>query len=155
CTPSFSSRSSSRSGGLGIVGSSIATAAFVTHRPHLVYDAQMSSPRDLESAALAVAEAVQTAGRGLVDREALVELIALAAVAEEHVLVVGPPGTAKSEAVRRVARALGGRYFEYLLGRFTEPTEIFGPVDLRKLREGVVETQIEGMLPDAEVAFLD
>jgi MoxR-like ATPase len=47
------------------------------------------------------------------------------------------------------------RYFEYLLGRFTEPNEIFGPIDLRKLREGVVETQTEGMLPEAEIAFLD
>src|SRR5689334_19122936 len=49
----------------------------------------------------------------------------------------------------------GGSYFEYLLGRFTEPSEIFGPVDLRKLREGTVETETTGMLPEAEVAFLD
>jgi MoxR-like ATPase len=54
-----------------------------------------------------------------------------------------------------VARTLGGGYFEYLIGRFTEPSEIFGPVDLRKLREGVVETETRGMLPEAEVAFLD
>jgi MoxR-like ATPase len=91
----------------------------------------------------------------LVDREVLVELIALGAVAREHLLVIGPPGTAKSEAVRRVARALGGVYFEYLLGRFTEPSEIFGPVDLRKLKDGVVETETSGMLPEAEIAFLD
>ncbi|MDV3444067.1 hypothetical protein R0G64_32750, partial [Pseudomonas otitidis] len=38
----------------------------------------------------------------------------------------------------QVAQVLGGRYFEYLLGRFTEPSELFGPVDLRKLREGTV-----------------
>jgi MoxR-like ATPase len=99
--------------------------------------------------------ALQDAGRGLVEREALVELVALAAVAGEHLLVVGPPGTAKSEAVRRVARALGGQVFEYLLGRFTEPSEIFGPIDLRRLKEGVVETQTTGMLPEAEIAFLD
>src|SRR5205085_570453 len=65
------------------------------------------------------------------------------------------PGTGKSEAVRRVARALGGRYFEYLLGRFTEPSEIFGPIDLRRLKEGVLETQTDGMLPEADIAFLD
>jgi len=64
--------------------------------------------------------AIRLASRGLVERDVLVELIALSAVAEEHLLVIGEPGTAKSEAVRRVARALGGRYFEYLLGRFTE-----------------------------------
>jgi MoxR-like ATPase len=98
---------------------------------------------------------VAEAGRGLIERESLVELIALAAVAREHLLVIGPPGTAKSEAVRRVAKAIGGEYFEYLLGRFTEPSEIFGPIDLRKLKEGVVETETSGMLPEAEVAFLD
>jgi MoxR-like ATPase len=99
--------------------------------------------------------ALHDAARGLVEREALLEVVVLAAVAEEHVLVVGPPGTAKSEAVRRVARAVSGHYFEYLFGRFTEPSEIFGPVDLRKLKEGVVETVTTGMLPEAEVAFLD
>jgi MoxR-like ATPase len=99
--------------------------------------------------------ALDDAARGLVDREVLVELLALAAVAGEHLLVIGPPGTAKSEAVRRVARGLEAQYFEYLLGRFTEPSEIFGPVDLRRLREGVVETETRGMLPEAEVAFLD
>jgi len=102
-----------------------------------------------------IREALVDAGRGLVEREAMVELVTLCAVAGEHLLVVGPPGTAKSEAVRRTARALGGGYFEYLLGRFTEPSEIFGPVDLRKLREGLVETETAGMLPEAEVAFLD
>jgi MoxR-like ATPase len=109
----------------------------------------------LAGAAASLRQALADASRGLVEREALVEMIALAAVAGEHVLVVGPPGTAKSEAVRRVARAVGGRYFEYLLGRFTEPSEIFGPVDLRRLKEGVVETETSGMLPEAEFAFLD
>ncbi|MCB9673510.1 MAG: AAA family ATPase [Alphaproteobacteria bacterium] len=109
----------------------------------------------MQESADRVREAIRTATEGLVDREAVVELIALAAVAREHVLLIGPPGTAKSEAVRRISRALGGQTFEYLLGRFTEPSEIFGPVDLARLREGVVETRTEGMLPEAEIAFLD
>jgi MoxR-like ATPase len=95
------------------------------------------------------------ARRGLVERELLVEAVILCAVAGEHLLVVGPPGTAKSQAARRVASGLGGRYFEYLLGRFTEPNEVFGPVDLRRLRDGVVEIETAGMLPEADVAFLD
>ena len=98
---------------------------------------------------------ISAATAGLVEREALVEMVALSAVAEEHVLVIGPPGTAKSEAVRRIARATGGQYFEYLLGRFTEPSEIFGPVDLHKLKDGLVETDTLGMLPEADIAFLD
>jgi len=105
--------------------------------------------------AASLRHAIADAANGLVERETLVELIVLAAVAQEHLLVIGPPGTAKSVAVHRVAETIGGRYFEYLLGRFTEPNEIFGPVDLRKLKEGVVETQVSGMLPEAEIAFLD
>ncbi|ALN92375.1 AAA family ATPase [Lysobacter gummosus] len=112
-------------------------------------------PTDAQQAAARVRDAVHAATTGLVEREQLAELIVLAAVAQEHLLILGPPGTAKSAVVRRVAAALGGRYFEYLLGRFTEPSELFGPVDLRRLREGVVETDVTGMLPEAEVAFLD
>ncbi len=116
-----------------------------------------------EEASERLRKAMRSASRGLVEREALVELVVLAAVAGEHLLVIGPPGTAKSEAARRIARAVGGgaegrgaaRYFEYLLGRFTEPSELFGPVDLRRLKEGEVVTDTTGMLPEAEIAFLD
>lgn len=114
-----------------------------------------TSTEDIGAMAASLRDAIADAAKGLVERETLVELIVLAAVAQEHLLVIGPPGTAKSVAVHRVAETIGGRYFEYLLGRFTEPNEIFGPVDLRKLKEGVVETQISGMLPEAEIAFLD
>ncbi|GAA0950727.1 hypothetical protein GCM10009554_51170 [Kribbella koreensis] len=109
----------------------------------------------LEVDARAVNTAVGLARAGLVDRELIAEVVVLCAVAGEHLLVIGAPGTAKSEAVRRVAAELGGSYFEYLLGRFTEPNEIFGPVDLRRLREGIVEIETAGMLPEAEIAFLD
>ncbi|WP_374519510.1 AAA family ATPase [Undibacterium squillarum] len=108
-----------------------------------------------QKAAVQIREAIKEATSGLVNREQLAELIILGAVAQENLLVIGPPGTAKSAVVRRVAQSFGGKYFEYLLGRFTEPSELFGPVNLAKLREGLVETDISGMLPDAEIAFLD
>lgn len=109
----------------------------------------------LTQAAQALRQGIAAATAGLVGREQLAELIILGAVAREHLLVVGPPGTAKSAVVRRVAQALGGRYFEYLLGRFTEPSELFGPVSLEKLKQGTVETDTTGMLPESEIAFLD
>lgn len=109
----------------------------------------------MQNAAARLRDAIREATDGLIDREHLAELLILAAVAQEHLLVIGPPGTAKSAVVRRVAQSLGGNYFEYLLGRFTEPSELFGPVNLNKLREGLVETDIGGMLPEAEIAFLD
>jgi MoxR-like ATPase len=98
---------------------------------------------------------IRTATTSMVGREHIAELMILAAIAQEHLLIIGPPGTAKSAVVRRVSQTLGGKYFEYLLGRFTEPNELFGPVDFVKLREGVVETNTTGMLPEADIAFLD
>ncbi|MBI3271342.1 MAG: AAA family ATPase [Planctomycetes bacterium] len=90
-----------------------------------------------------------------VEKREILELLALASVAGENLLLVGPPGTAKSQVVMDFAARLEGRYFEYLLTRFSEPNELFGPVDLRKLKEGIVVTNVEGMLPDCEFAFLD
>ena len=102
-----------------------------------------------------IRECIKVATQGFIGRQQLAELIILAAIAKEHLLVIGPPGTAKSAVVRRMARIMHGNYFEYLLGRFTEPSELFGTVNLKKLREGRVETDTQGMLPEAEIAFLD
>lgn len=90
-----------------------------------------------------------------VGRDEVIDLIALAAVAGEHLFLLGPPGTAKSLLVRSFAERVRGRYFEYLLTRFSEPNELFGPIDLVRLREGVVAAVTAGMLPEAEFAFLD
>src|SRR5262249_44432709 len=56
---------------------------------------------------------------------------------------------------RQFASAVRGSYFEYLLTRFSEPNEVFGPIDLVRLREGTVTTVTTGMLPEAEFIFLD
>lgn len=93
--------------------------------------------------------------RSFVGRDEVVDLIALAVVAGEHLFLYGPPGTAKSALIRQFASAVHGRYFEYLLTRFSEPNELFGPIDLVRLREGTVATVTSGMLPEAEFAFLD
>jgi len=85
----------------------------------------------------------------------VVRLMLIAAIAGEHMVLVGPPGTAKSALVRMFAKLVQASYFEYLLTRFTEPNEIFGPIDIQRFREGQYERRMEGMLPQAEIAFLD
>jgi MoxR-like ATPase len=100
-------------------------------------------------------EVIETLKRRFVGRDEVVELIALAVVAGEHLFLHGPPGTAKSALIRRFATAVRGQYFEYLLTRFSEPNEVFGPIDLVRLREGTVATVTTGMLPEAEFVFLD
>jgi MoxR-like ATPase len=100
-------------------------------------------------------EVVEPLKRRFVGRDEVIDLIALALVAGEHLFLHGPPGTAKSALIRHFARGVRGRYFEYMLTRFSEPNEIFGPIDIAELRAGRVVTVTTGMLPEAEFVFLD
>ena len=88
-------------------------------------------------------------------KDEIIDLLGLCLVGGENLFILGPPGTAKSALVRELGLRIHGRTFEYLLTRFTEPNELFGPFDIRKLREGVLETNTEGMLPEASIVFLD
>jgi MoxR-like ATPase len=97
-------------------------------------------------------------GRHFVDKQALVDLMLVAAVAQEPLLLVGPPGTAKSDLVIKFKDALGLSgldYFEYLLTRFTEPSEVLGPIDINELRSGKYLRREKGKLPTARLVFLD
>jgi MoxR-like ATPase len=94
--------------------------------------------------------------RDMLQRDAAVRVLLLGALAGEHVLLIGPPGTAKSELARRLHRVFAGaRYFERLLTRFSVPEELFGPLSLRALEDDRYERLTDGFLPTAQVAFLD
>lgn len=100
----------------------------------------------------------QRLARYFVQKQELVDLMTICCVAQEPLLIVGPPGTAKSDLVTKFAEALGlesGDYFEYMLTKFTEPSELIGPIDLAKLKDGAYVRKVEGKLPLARVAFLD
>ena len=93
--------------------------------------------------------------RTFVGKDEIIDLMGVALAAGENLFLLGPPGTAKSALVYDLGRRLRGRTFEYLLTRFTEPNELFGPFDIRRLREGELVTNTEGMLPEASFVFLD
>lgn len=91
----------------------------------------------------------------LIGKDEVIEVLGVALTAGENAFLLGPPGTGKSALVQELAASLHGRSFDYLLTRFTEPSELFGPFDLRKLRDGDLVTNTEGMLPEADFVFLD
>ncbi len=104
-----------------------------------------------------------------VKKDEEIDMILISAISGEPLLFVGEPGTAKSDMIVKFAKLLpysekepeavyykSGGYFEYMLTRFTEPSEIIGPIDIAKLKnEGVFERNVNGKLPTAEIVFLD
>lgn len=110
---------------------------------------------DLRLASTLRKEILEPMKESFVGKDEIIDLLGLCLVARENLFLLGPPGTAKSALVQELARRIDGRIFDYLLTRFTEPNEIFGPFDIRRLRDGELETNTEGMLPEADFVFLD
>ncbi len=91
-----------------------------------------------------------------VGKDEIIDLLGICLLARENAFLLGPPGTAKSAIVRELSASVtDGKNFEYLLTRFTEPNEIFGPFDIRRLKDGDLVTNTEGMMPEASMVFLD
>jgi MoxR-like ATPase len=110
---------------------------------------------DLIQIAARLQKVGDTLSRSFLDKQELIRLMLVSVVAGEHMVLIGPPGTAKSALVRQFGKLIDARVFDYLLTRFTEPNELFGPVDIRAFREGTYTRRTTGMLPEAEIVFLD
>ncbi|MET8895202.1 AAA family ATPase [Streptomyces albogriseolus] len=90
------------------------------------------------------------------ERDDVVRTLAVTLLAGQHSLVLGPPGTAKSELARELTgRIDGAAYWEILLSKFTAPTRMFGPIDVAALARGEYRQVYDGRATTAHVAFVD
>lgn len=101
-------------------------------------------------------QAIEILERRFLERSELIRLLMLGIMSGENALLIGPPGTAKSQLARSISKLFGSEHwFEYLLTRFTTPDEIFGPVSLQQLKADQYVRKTAGYLPSAQFAFLD
>lgn len=114
--------------------------------------------RELSDLCERVRRHIDSLSQWFVAREEVIEIATLCAMLGEPLLLLGPPGTAKSQLCARFSESLhlnATQRFEYLLTPFTEPSELFGPIDLNALRDGRFMRRHEGMITHVKVAFLD
>src|SRR5690625_609264 len=91
-----------------------------------------------------------------IEREKEVEAMLIALLSNQHLLMIGPAGTAKSALSMELSKIIeGSQYFQWLLTRFSTPEELFGPLSLKELENGVYKRNIKSKMPEANIAFLD
>lgn len=95
--------------------------------------------------------------KGVYEKEQIIAVALLCAVAGENMFLLGPPGTAKSMVASRLKKVFkDSKSFDYLMSRFSTPDEIFGPISISRLKnEDRYERLTAGYLPEADVVFLD
>jgi MoxR-like ATPase len=103
-----------------------------------------------------IAQIRQELRQTFLERADLIDGALAALLSAHHVLVIGPPGTAKSMLADEICRRIdGANYFQWLLTRFTTPEEVFGAVSLKALEQDDYRRVTARKLPEAHIAFLD
>ena len=104
-----------------------------------------------------ISQLIEWMSQGVYEKEQIIAVALLCAVAGENLFLLGPPGTAKSLVASRLKMVFKeGKSFDYLMSRFSTPDEIFGPISISRLKnDDKYERLTSGYLPEADIVFLD
>ena len=93
---------------------------------------------------------------GIYERQEEISILLLSSLSGQNAFLLGPPGTAKSLLSRRLSSIFNsGRYYEYLMHRFSSPEDIFGPISISELKKDRYTRKTDGFLPSSDFVFLD
>jgi MoxR-like ATPase len=127
----------------------------VTQTPKLTQAPASQAGNPLEEARKKIWGLEKALNKIVIGREDVVRALVLSLVAREHIVVIGPPGTAKSYMALSLAKLLDARYYAYLMTRFSNYDEIFGPIDILELTTRSELRRKWSNIIEAEIIFLD
>jgi len=115
---------------------------------------EMSTQQDISQIRERLLNVEKTLNNIVVGHEDVVKALMVSLVGREHMVMISPPGTAKSYLVHSLSRLLNAKFYKYLLTRFTDYSELFGPIDIQSLSQGTYKRLWSDIIR-AQIVFLD
>lgn len=103
-----------------------------------------------------VSKIIEQLNASYIERENEITMLVVALISSTNAFLHGPAGTGKSQLTEDLSRKISGsNYFRILMGKTTEPSEVFGPVSLLAMKNDTYKVNTENKLPTAQIAFVD
>lgn len=114
------------------------------------------NPSVLQSAQAKMQQISVEMNQLFVERDELIKLMMLAITTGTNLLMLGPPGTAKSAITYELCgRIENAKYFQWMLNKTSDPSEILGPFSVKEMENDKFMRITTGKLPEAHIAFMD
>lgn len=111
----------------------------------------------LQSAMTTLATGRAQIKASFIERDRVIDAALIAAIAREHVLLLGPPGTAKSELTRALSAFLfgDGEFFTVLATKFSTMEDFYGPISVPEMKAGRYVRVTTGKAWEKRCWFID
>lgn len=125
-----------------------------------VFEKQPTNVLSTEQLAKEAVTKIVTIGKELsqylFERESEIKSLMIGLLTGQHVLLLGPPGTGKSYLAEEFfKRVLSSTYFQWMLNKTTDPSELLGPFSIKGMENEKFLRITKGKLPEADFSFMD